>query len=70
MNNSIVLKTCEYLGDHSKEIAIALDINPETTIAELMKIVFDTGIKTNAGIRVGDPTVDHIEIRKLNSPNQ
>ena len=61
---SIIIKSTEYLGDHSREIEISITLTETTTIKELMEIVFEKGIKEDINTtKLFSKISDHIEIR-------
>jgi hypothetical protein len=51
--------TSDYRGDHATEVAVAIGVNPSTTIEELVKQV--------STFRKFDSLVDYIVIRQVNN---
>lgn len=54
----VTVRTSDFRGDHDTDIDVALNIEPDTTIAELVKMVF-----LSADIRSFDKQADVIRIK-------
>lgn len=67
MSFQVSLKTSDFRGDHSADVSVALNVDGNTTISELVTMVFIQGFQRDMpfdqGRRIGQKDTDHIEIR-------